>query len=248
MSSVISPHKVKRTKNISSLVLYSCISCLCWAVWNAQWSPGEIASLSSLSLQKPPCCHKDSSTEVRRRVLQVQFALKKIIIFLISVICTCLWRPDVLLCGVHPGGRPSSVQLIPGQLDRGNGKESNMLGEFYQSQPLWLSSQDVRLGMTLVTTANQKPCLLLTALCRGCPCCLPTESSPQGAHADSTEGPQCVPSLNVEGPVSRCRHCAELVGSLSGCVLEYQKIESLRHHHSSEPCRVYSLTRAEGSF
>lgn len=161
----------------------------------------------------------------------------KKIIFLISVICTCLWRPDVLLCGVHPGGRPSSVQLIPGQLDRGNGKQSNMLGEFYQSQPQWLSSQDVRLGMTLVTTANEKPCLLLTALCRGCPCCLPTESSPQGAHADSTEGLQFVPSLNVEGPR---HHCAELVGSLSGCVLEYQKIESLRHHHS--------LTRAEGSF
>lgn len=208
-------------------------------------SRGNSKSLKSLSVALLPqrLLHRSQKASAASSI-----CTKKIITFLISVICTCLWRPDVLLCGVHPGGRPSSVQLIPGQLDRGNGKESNMLGEFYQSQPQWLSSQDVRLGMTLVTTANQKPCLLLTALCRGCPCCLPTESSPQGAHADSTEGPQCVPSLNVEGPVSRCRHCAELVGSLSGCVLEYQKIESLRHHHSSEPCRVYSLTRAEGSF
>lgn len=210
-------------------------------------SRGNSKSLKSLSaetaLLPQRLLHRSQKASAASSI-----CIKKIIIFLISVICTCLWRPDVLLCGVHPGGRPSSVQSIPGQLDRGNGKESNMLGEFYQSQPQWLSSQDVRLGMTLVTTANEKPCLLLTALCRGCPCCLPTESSPQGAHADSTEGPQCVPSLNVEGPVSRCRHCAELVGSLSGCVLEYQKIESLRHHHSSEPCRVYSLTRAEGSF
>lgn len=145
-------------------------------------------------------------------------------IFLISVICTCLWRPAVLLCAVRPGGRPSSVESLPGQA-RGSGKESNMRGEFCQSQLRWLSLQDVKLGLTLVTAANEKPCLLLTALCRGCPCCLPTESSPQGAHADSTEGQPCVPSLNVEGPVSRCRHRAELVGSLSGCVSEYLKID-----------------------
>lgn len=100
-----------------------------------------------------------------------------------------------------------------------------MLGEFYQRQLQWLSSQDVKLGLTLVTAANEKPCLLLTALCRGRPCCLPTQSSPQGAHADSTEGRACVPSLNVEGLVSRCRHRAELVGSLSGCVSGYQKID-----------------------
>lgn len=118
---------------------------------------------------------------------------KKIIIFLISVICTCLWRPDVLLCGVHPGGRPSSVQLIPGQLDRGNGKESNMLGEFYQSQPQWLSSQDVRLGMTLVTTANQKPCLLLTALCRGCPCLPAHRVLPAGGSCRQHRGAAVCP-------------------------------------------------------
>lgn len=76
-----------------------------------------------------------------------------------------------------------------------------MLGEFYQSRPQWLSSQDIKLGMTVVTAANEKPCLLLPVLCRGCPCCLPTESSQQGAHPDSREGQQCVPSLNVEGLV-----------------------------------------------
>lgn len=146
-------------------------------------------------------------------------------IFLINVICTCLWHPAVLLCAVRPGGRPAvfgGVTTRPGQ---GKWKESNMRGEFCQSQLRWLSLQDVKLGLTLVTAANEKPCLLLTALCRGCPCCLPTKSSPQGAHADSTEERPCVPSLNVEGPVSRCHHRAELVGSLSGCVSEYLKID-----------------------
>lgn len=238
MNSVISSHKVKRTKNICSLVLYSLYLLSVLSSLKCTVVSKEIASLSSLPLQRPPCCHKDFSADVRRRVLQVQFALKKNIIFLISLICTCLWRPDVLLCVVHPGGRPSSGELIPGQLDRGSGKDSNMPGEFYQRQLQWLSSQDVKLGLTLVTAANEKPCLLLTALCRGCPCCLPTQSSPQGAHADSTEGRLCVPSLNVEGPVSRCHHRAELVGSLSGCVSEYQKIDrELGHHHSSEACR-----------
>lgn len=77
-----------------------------------------------------------------------------------------------------------------------------MLGEFYQSQPQWLSSHDIKLGMTVVTAANEKPCLLLEVLYRRCPCCLPTEPSQQGAHPDSTEGQKCVPSLNVEGLVS----------------------------------------------
>ncbi|OBS75385.1 hypothetical protein A6R68_14092, partial [Neotoma lepida] len=75
-----------------------------------------------------------------------------------------------------------------------------MLGEFYQSQPPWLSSQDSKLGVTVLTAAKEKPWLPLTALCRGSLCCLSPDSSWQGAHPDSTEGrQQCVPSLNVEG-------------------------------------------------
>lgn len=234
MNSVISSHKVKRTKNIFSLVLYSLYllsvlsSLKCTVV-----SRGSSKSLSAETALLPQRLLRRSQKASAASTI----CTKKIIIFLISLLCTCLWHPEVLLGVVHPGGRPSSVELIPGQSDRGNGKESNMLGEFYQSQPQWLSSKDIKVGVTVVGAANEKPHLLLTALCRGCPCCLPTEPSPQGAHAGSTEGRLCVPSLNVEGPVSRCRHCAEPVGSLSGCVFEYRKIESLRQP-PSKPCRV----------
>lgn len=176
-----------------------------------------------------PCCRRDSSL---RRSLKASAAsticTKNNYYFPHHIICTCLWRP-VLLCAVHPGGHPSSVELIPGWSARGNRKESYMLGDFYQSRPQWLSSQDIKLGKTVVTAASEKPCLLLPALCRGCPCCLPT---PRGGRM-------------TQALMWRGRHCAELVGSLSG---RYQKIGSLRHRHSSNRAGSHSFTRAEGSF
>lgn len=171
-------------------------------------------------------------------MLQVQFALKKQNnYFPHHIICTCLWCL-VLLCVIHPGGHPSSVELIPGQSARGDGKESNMLGEFYQSQPQWLSSWDIKLGMTTVTAANEKPCLLLPALCRGCPCCLG-----RGLIKTAQRSSSVSPALMWRGDSRRC-HCAELVGSLSGrssCGCEYQKTESLHHRHSS--CAPSVLTQ-----
>lgn len=172
MNSVISSHKVKRTKNTFSLVLYSlylvCVlsSLKCTVVSRER---------SSLSLQTPPCCCQDSCRSLKASAAST-ICTKKNDYFPHHIIRTCLWCLEVLLCVFHPGGHPSSVELIPGQSARGDGKESNMLGEFYQSQPQWLSSRDFKLGMTVVTAANEKPCLLLPALCRGCPCCLPTES------------------------------------------------------------------------
>lgn len=180
----------------------------------------------SLCRHQWPCCCRDSSL---RRSLKASAAsiicTKNNYNFPHHIICTCLWHP-VLLCAFHPGGHPSSVELIPGRSSRGNGKESNMLGDFYQSWPQWLSSKDIKLG---VTAASEKPCLLLPALCRGCPCCLPT---PRGGRM-------------TQALMWRGCHCAELVGSLSG---RYQKIGSLHHRHSLNRARSHSLTRAEGSF
>lgn len=200
MNSVISSHKVKRTKNTFGLVLYSLyLVCVLSSLKCTVISRGSSKSLSAdtaLLLER-----------LLRRSLKASAAsticTKNNYCFPHHIICTCLWRPEVLLRVVRPGGHPSSVELIPGQPARGNGKESNMLGDFYQSWPQWLSSQDIKLGMTVVTAANEKPCLLLPVLYRGCPCCLPIESSRQGAHPDSTEGRQCVPSLKVEGPISQ---------------------------------------------
>lgn len=124
-----------------------------------------------------------------------------------------------------------------------------MLGEVYQIQPLWLSSQDIQIGVTVLTAAKEKPCLLPPALCRGYLCCLHPESSWQGAHPDSTEArQQCVPSLNVEGQSLRGCHCAETIGSLSSrsdCVFEYQKIGNFRHCHSSVTIPCIMLTHQD---
>lgn len=198
MNSVISSHKVKRTKNIFSLVLYSLyLVCVLSSLKCTVVSRGSSKPLSAdIALLPQRLLHRSLKASAASTI-----CTKNNYYFPHHIICTCLWHPEVLLCVVHPGGHPSSVELMPGQLARGNGKESSMLGEFYQSRPQWLSSQDIRLGMTVVTAANEKPCLLLPVLCRGCPCCLPTESSQQGAHPDSREGQQCVPSLNVEGLV-----------------------------------------------
>lgn len=134
-----------------------------------------------------------------------------------SPVCSPPWRTPII------GG--VNTRLV----SQGDRKESYMLGDFYQSRPQWLSSQDIKLGKTVVTAASEKPCLLLPALCRGCPCCRPT---PRGGGM-------------TQALMWRGRHCAELVGSLSG---RYQKIGSLRHHHSSNRAGLHSFTRAEGSF
>lgn len=132
---------------------------------------------------------------------------------------------------VHIGGHSASLKLVTRPVAQGNGKGSKMLGEVYQSQPPWLSSQDIQIGVTVLTAAKEKPCLLPPALCRKYLCCLRPESSWQGAHPDSTEArQQYVPSLNVEGQSLRGCHCAETVGSLSSrsdCVFKYQKIGNL---------------------
>lgn len=171
MNSVISSHKVKRTKNTFSLVLYSLyLVCVSSSLKCTLVSRGR-SSLCRLRLAAAK-----TPAEVWRRVLQVQFALKKKWLFSsshnphVSVVprsspvCHPPWRTPII------GG----VKIRP--VGQGGGKDSNMLGEFYQSQPQWLSSRDIKLGMTVVTAANEKPCLLLPALCRGGPCCLPTES------------------------------------------------------------------------
>lgn len=142
MNSIISSHKVKRTKNTFGLVLYSLyLVCVLSSLKCTVVSRGSSKSLSAdtaLLLQR-----------LLRRSLKASAAsticTKNNYCFPHHIICTCLWRPEVLLRVVHPGGHPSSVELIPGQSARRNGKESNMLGDFYQSRPQQLSSQDIKL-------------------------------------------------------------------------------------------------------
>lgn len=133
MNSVISSHKVKRTKNICSLVLYSLYllsvssSLKCTVV-----SRGNSKSLKSLSAETALLPQRLFRRSQKANAAST-ICTKKNTIFLISLICTCLWRPDVLLCVVHPGGRPSSVELIP----------ASWTGEMGRNLTCWVNSTKV---------------------------------------------------------------------------------------------------------
>lgn len=89
---------------------------------------------------KSPCCHEDSSPEVRNQVFQVQFALqkdKRSSLFSSSAESASACGAQKHSCDSPHWRTLSATQVHHQASPRGNGKGSKMLGEFYQSQPPW---------------------------------------------------------------------------------------------------------------
>lgn len=120
----------KKNREDSRLVLYSCLSCLCWALGNAQWSPREVTLLPRGLIPRSQKSSVPSTVCTTKRQ-------KIIVIFLISRICQRLWCPETLLWQPTLEDTQRHSSSPPGQSHGGNGKGSKMLGEFYQSQPPW---------------------------------------------------------------------------------------------------------------
>lgn len=120
---------------------------------------------------KSPCCHEDSSPEVRNQVFQVQFALqkdKRSSLFSSSAESASACGAQKHSCD-SPHWRTLSATQVHHQASRTEEMGRDLkcwVNSTKVSHRGRLSSQDIKLGVTVLTAAKEKPCLLPTALQR----------------------------------------------------------------------------------